>query len=236
MVTEGILGCGLTEFVGSAIGDTVGLVIANLDESLREKIQLDKRFRSIGIVSARIGGGTHVMAADTAVKETNTEIISIEFSRDTKGGAGHGITVIFGSIDVSDSRRAVEIMLKELDEQFGNVYVCDAGHVQLHYTARASYALHKSFSAPMGKAFGITIGAPAAVGMLMADTAMKSGNVELCQYASPTVGTSYTNEIIIAFSGDAAAVKQALLAARDAGLSVLRGMGQNPVSMTKPVW
>ncbi len=228
--------CGLTEFVGAGIGDTVGLVIANLDASIREKINLDSRFRSIGIVSARIGGGTHVMAADTAVKETNTEIVSIEFSRDTKGGAGHGITVIFGSKDVSDSRRAVEIMLAELDENFGNVYVCDAGHVQLHYTARASYALNKAFSAPMDKAFGITIGAPAAVGMLMADAAMKAGNVELSKYASPSVGTSYTNEIIITFSGDADAVKQGLLAAREVGLAVLRGMGQNPVSMTEPTW
>lgn len=228
--------CGLTEFVGAGIGDSVGIVIANLDESIRQKIGLKQGFCSIGVVSARIGGGTHVYAADSAVKQTNTEVVSIEFCRDTKGGAGHGITVIFGSADVSDSRRAVEIMLGELEEHFGNVYVCDAGHVQLHYTARASYALEKAFSAPLGKAFGVTIGAPAAVGMLMADAAMKSGNVEMNQYASPSVGTSLTNEIFITFSGDAGAVKQALLTSREVGLSVLRGMGQNPVSMTKPTW
>lgn len=228
--------CGLTEFVGAGIGDSVGIVIANLDESIRQKIGLRQGIRSIGVVSARIGGGTHVYAADSAVKQTNTEIVSIEFCRDTKGGAGHGITVIFGSEDVSDSRRAVEIMLEELEENFGNVYVCDAGHVQLHYTARASYALEKAFSAPLGKAFGVTIGAPSAVGMLMADAAMKSGNVEMHQYASSSSGTSLTNEIFITFSGDAGAVKQALLTAREVGLSVLRGMGQNPVSMTKPTW
>lgn len=228
--------CSLPEFVGSGIGDTVGIVIANLDAGLCEKIKLDKKFRSVGVVSARIGGGTHVMAADSAVKATNTEIVSIEFSRDTKGGAGHGITVIFGSRDVSDSRRAVEIMLEELDEHFGNVHVCDAGHIQLHYTARASYALNYAFNAPIGKAFGITIGAPAAVGLIMADTAMKSGSIEISKYASPMHGTSYTNEIIITFYGDADAVKQALLAAREVGLSVLRGMGQDPVPMAKPTW
>lgn len=228
--------CEVTEFVGAGIGDSVGIVIANLDESIRQKIGLKQGVRSIGVVSARIGGGTHVYAADSAVKQTNTEIVSIEFCRDTKGGAGHGITVIFGSEDVSDSRRAVEIMLEELEEHFGNVYVCDAGHVQLHYTARASYALEKAFSAPLGKAFGVTIGAPAAVGMLMADAAMKSGNVDMNQYASPSAGTSLTNEIFITFSGDAGAVKQALLTAREVGLSVLRGMGQNPISMTKPTW
>lgn len=228
--------CSLTEFVGAGIGDTIGIVIANLDSSLCEEIKLDKRFRSIGIVSARIGGGTHVMAADSAVKATNTEIVSIELSRDTKGGAGHGITIIFGSEDVSDSRRAVEIMLEELDEHFGNVYVCDAGHVQLHYTARASYALNHAFDAPIGAAFGITIGAPAAVGMLMADAALKSADIKISRYASPTQGTSYTNEIIITFSGDAGAVKQALLAARNVGLTALKAMGQNPKSMTTPTW
>lgn len=30
------------------------------------------------------------MAADEAVKATNTEILVIELPRDTKGGAGHG--------------------------------------------------------------------------------------------------------------------------------------------------
>ncbi|QHI74004.1 propanediol utilization microcompartment protein PduB [Aminipila terrae] len=235
-VSDRLQGCSLPEFVGTAIGDTVGIVIANLDETLREKIQLEQRFKSIGIVSARTGGGTHAMAADTAVKATNTEIALIELCRDTKGGAGHGITVIFASEDVMDSRRAVEIMLEELQGCFGNVYTCDAGHVEVHYTARASYALNQSFDAPLGKAFGITVGAPAAVGMIMADVAMKTANVEMNKFASSTHGTCFTNEIIITFSGDADAVKQSLVAAREAGLSVLRGMGQNPIPMGEPTW
>lgn len=76
--------CNLTEFVGAGIGDTVGLVIANLDEHLRKSINLNKNFRSIGIVSSRTGGAPHVMSADDAVKATNTEIVSVEFCRDTK--------------------------------------------------------------------------------------------------------------------------------------------------------
>lgn len=228
--------CNLTEFVGAGIGDTVGLVIANLDEHLRKSINLNKNFRSIGIVSSRTGGAPHVMSADDAVKATNTEIVSVEFCRDTKGGAGHGSTIIFGSEDVSDSRRAVEVMLAALDQNFGNVYGCDAGHIELHYTSRASYALHTAFQAPIGKAFGITVGAPAAVGMLMADVAMKTADVELVTYSSPMVGTCFSNEIIITFSGDSGAVRQAVMAAREVGLSVLRGMGQDPVSTTKPAW
>ena len=225
----------ITEYVGAAIGDTVGLVIANLDGHLLDKIKVEPKFRSIGIVSSRTGGAPHVMAADEAVKATNTEIVSIEFARDTKGGAGHGSTIIFASEDVSDSRRAVEILLANLDRTFGDVYGCDAGHIELHYTARASYALHKAFNAPVGKAFGITVGAPAAVGLLMADVALKTANVDIITYASPAVGTCFSSEIIVTFTGDSGAVRQSLLSARDVGLGVLRNMGQNPVSVTRPV-
>ena len=226
----------ITEYVGSAIGDTVGLVIANLQADIRKKISLPDEYRSIGIVSSRTGGGPHVMAADEAVKATNTIMVSIEFARDTKGGAGHGSTVIFASRDVSDSRRAVEVMLGALDRCFGDVYVCDVGHIELHYTARASYALQMAFQAPVGQAFGIVVGAPAAVGMIMTDRALKTAQVDISTYASPgNGGTAHSNEIIVSFSGDSGAVKQSLLAARDTGLNVLRNMGQNPKSMTAPV-
>ena len=106
--------CALTEFVGATeFGDTIGLVIANVDSSLLETMKLEKKYRSIGIVGARTGAGPHIMAADEAVKATNTEVILIEMPRDTKGGAGHGSIVIFGGDDVSDVKRAVEVTLKE---------------------------------------------------------------------------------------------------------------------------
>lgn len=135
--------CSLTEFVGTAIGDTVGLVIANVDSALLDAMKLEKRYRSIGILGARTGAGPHIMAADEAVKATNTEVVSIELPRDTKGGAGHGSLIIFGGDDVSDVKRAVEVALKELDRTFGDVYGNEAGHIELQYSARASHALEK---------------------------------------------------------------------------------------------
>ena len=114
--------CTLTEFVGTAIGDTVGLVIANVDSALLDAMKLEKRYRSIGILGARIGAGPHIMAADEAVKATNTEVISIELPRDTKGGAGHGSLILLGGNDVSDVKRGIEVALKELDRTFGDVY------------------------------------------------------------------------------------------------------------------
>ena len=75
--------CGLTEYVGQTIGDTIGLVIANVDPNLHEAMEIDPKYRSIGILSARTGAGPQIMAADEAVKATNTEMVICEMARDT---------------------------------------------------------------------------------------------------------------------------------------------------------
>ncbi|HSR04937.1 MAG TPA: propanediol utilization microcompartment protein PduB, partial [Proteiniclasticum sp.] len=225
---------GITEFVGTAIGDTIGLVIANVDHNLHGFMKIDPKFKSIGIIGARTGAGPHIMAADEAVKATNVEIISIELPRDTKGGAGHGCLILFGAEDVSDARRAVEVTLKELDRTFGDVYANGAGHIELQYTARASYACNKAFNAPVGKAFGLIVGAPAAIGVVIADAAVKAANVDIVAYASPST-TSFTNESILFISGDSGAVRQAVVAARDLGIRLLEALGkENAPSVTTP--
>jgi len=226
--------CDLTEFAGIGHGDTIGLVIANVDSALHEAMGLDKKYRSIGIFGGRTGAGPQIMAADEAVKATNTEILAIELPRDTKGGAGHGSLIIFGAEDVADARRAVEVALKELDRTFGDVYGNEAGHLEFQYTARASYACEKAFGATVGKSFGLTVGAPAAIGVVIADTAVKAANVEVIGYSSPADGTSFTNEVILTFKGDSGAVRQALIAAREVGLKLLGTLGSEPVSDKVP--
>ncbi|WP_321334115.1 propanediol utilization microcompartment protein PduB [Breoghania sp.] len=227
--------CNLTEFVGTAIGNTIGMVIANVDPALHEKMNIDKKYRSIGIVGARTGAGPHIFAADEAVKATNSEVLVIELPRDTEGGAGHGSLIIFGAADVSDARRAVEVMLSELDRTFGDVYGNAAGHLEFQYTARASAALNKAFGAPIGQAFGITVGGPAAIGVLLADTAAKAATIDPIAYSSPASGTSFSNEVIFAFSGDSGAVRQAIHAARDVGKQLLGTMDPTPLeSSTTP--
>ena len=169
--------------------------------------------------------------ADEAVKATNTEIIAIELPRDTKGGAGHGSLIIFGAQDVSDVRRAVEVTLDEVNNRvFGDVYGNEAGHVELDYTARASYACNKGLGAPIGKSFGTIVGAPAAIGLVMADTALKAANVEVVSYCTPGNGTSFSNEVILNVSGDSGAVRQAVIAAREVGIKLLSTLGSEPVN------
>ncbi|RKO67868.1 propanediol utilization microcompartment protein PduB [Desulfofundulus salinus] len=237
-VAEQVAGRGLTslptEFVGTAMGDTIGLVIANVDPLLHEKMGLDSRYRSIGILGGRVGAGPQIMAADEAVKATNTEVVAVELPRDTRGGAGHGSLIIFGAEEVSDARRAVEVALQELERTFGDVYANDAGHLEFQYTARASHALEKAFGAPLGRAFGLIVGAPAAIGVVCCDTAVKAAEVQVIGYASPAKGTSFTNEAILFISGDSGAVRQALIAAREVGITLLSTMGDKPQSLTRP--
>ena len=224
--------CNITEFVGvNPIGDTIGLVIANVDQQVLDAMKLEKSYRSLGVVGARTGAGPHIMAADEAVKATNTEIVKIELPRDTKGGAGHGSLIIFGGDDVSDVRRAVEVTLKEVDRTFGDVYANEAGHIELQYTARASSACQTAFGAEFGRAFGLIVGAPAAIGVVMADTAVKAANVNVVGYASPgNGGTSHSNEAILFISGDSGAVRQAVISAREVGLELLGSMGDRPAN------
>lgn len=225
--------CALTEFVGTAIGHTIGLVIANVDPVLHEKMKIDKKYRSIGIVGARTGAGPHIFAADEAVKATNSEVLLIELPRDTEGGGGHGSLIVFGAEDVSDARRAVEVTLKEVERTMGDVYGTPAGHLEFQYTARASYALNKAFGAPIGQSFGITVGTPAAIGVVLADTAAKAATVNAVSYASPgNGGTSFSNEVIFTFSGDSGAVRQAVIAAREVGKQLLATLDPAEVKST----
>ena len=224
---------GVTEFVGTAVGDTIGLVIASVDPLLVERLHLGK-YRSIGIIGGRVGAGPQIMAVDDAVKATNTEVISIELPRDTKGGAGHGSLIYIGADDVSDARRAVEIALASLDKYFGDVYGNEAGHLEFQYTARASYCLEKAFGTPLGRAFGMVCAGPAAIATVLADVAVKAANVEVVSYSSPSQGTSYSNEVILTFTGDSGAVRHRVLSAVEGGKKRLGAWGSEPKSTTQP--
>ena len=64
--------------------------------------------------------------------------------------------------------------------------------------------------------------------IVMADTAMKAPVVIITCYMTPSIGTSHSNEVILGISGDASAVKAAVLEARQVGLELLIGMGSYP--------
>lgn len=226
--------CTLSEFVGTTVLDTIGLVIPGVEPSLLAQMHLDKPYKSLGILSSRTGAAGQINAVDEAVKSTNTEVISIQLPRDTKGWGGHGNFIIIGGENVSDVRRAVEISLEFTTKYAGELYISEAGHLEFTYSASADQALSFAFGAPLGKPFGFFCGSPAAIGLVMADLAIKSSPVEIIRYMTPDIGTSHSNEVIVAVTGEASAVKNAVLTARDIGLQLLVSMGSYPETPTQP--
>ena len=221
--------CTRTEFVGTAVLDTIGLVISGIDETLLEKMNIGKKYRALGLFSSRTGAAGQLTAMDDAVKATNTELLSFDLPRDTKGWGGHGNYIVIGGHDVSDVRHAIEIALELTNKNAGEVYISESGHLEFAYSASAGEVLEKAFGAKRGKAFGFFAGSPAAIGLVMGDHAVKAADVEIISYMTPSIGTSHSNEVILALSGEATAVKEAVLEARQVGLELLISMGTYPI-------
>lgn len=222
----------VTEFVGTTVGDTIGLVIANVDPSLRAVMNLGE-YQSIGIFGGRIAVGPQVMAVDEALKAVNAELIRMEAARDTKGGAGCGTLFLIGAKDVSDAKRAVEIALAELPRQFGDVYTNEAGHLSFSYTARAGQCCSRTLDAEEGRAFGVICCGPAAIGAVLSDIAVKAARIEIRGFHHPD-DNCFANEAVLCFSGNSADVRQALRAAIQAGKQLLGTLGEPPAPVTEP--
>lgn len=214
----------IPEFVGTTVGDTIGLVIPGIDPALVPFMKLGE-YRSIGIFGGRVAVGPQVIAVDEALKAADAKLISMEAARDSKGGAGCGTLFYIGARDVSDARRAVEIALELLPKQFGEVYVNRAGHLSFSYTARAGQCCVKTLGAVEGKAFGIICCGPAAIGTLVSDLAVKSAPVTVTGYHHP-LDNCFANEVVLCFTGESAAVRQALRTAIDAGKQLLGSFGE----------
>ena len=226
--------CSRAEFVGTAVLDTIALVIAGADEQLIREMALGTSCRALGVFSSRTGAAGQLTAIDDAVKATNTEVLSVELPRDTKGWGGHGNYVVVGGKNVSDVRRCMEIALERTNFYAGELYISAAGHLEFTYTANAGDALVKAFGAKKGEAFGFLAGSPAAIGLVMADTALKAADVSVVKYATPDRGPSHSNEVILAFSGEASAVREAVTAAERSGLELLVSLGSYPETPSKP--
>ncbi len=227
----------MPEFVGMTVLDTVGLVIPGVDDILRaqmETVGIPCPYRALGLISSRTGAAGQLCAVDDAVKNSNTHLVSFDLPRDTKGWGGHGNYIVIGGEDVSDVRDAVRMALDLTRRNAGEVYINDAGHLEFAYSARAGEVLCRAFDIPEGRAFGFMAGSPAAIGMVMADRAVKSADITVTRYMTPSVGTSHTNEIILAFTGETEATLTATRTAREVGLTLLEAMAGKAGGPSEP--
>ncbi len=223
---------GIPSLVGTTLLDTVGLVINGIDSALRTQMGLpaDSGTRCLGLLSSRTGAAGQIIACDDAVKATGTHIVSVELPRDTKGWGGHGSYIVLGGSTPSDVREAVGLALENITRNAGEVYISEAGHLEFAYTARAGEVVAKAFGAPIGEAFGFLAASPAAIGLVLADIALKAAPVNIVTYMTPSIGTSHSNEVILAFFGEASAVRHAVREARGIGLPLLEAMGSPALS------
>ncbi|SUX85064.1 propanediol utilization protein PduB [Citrobacter koseri] len=68
----------------------------------------------------------------------------------------------------------------------------------------------------------------------MADTALKSANVEVVAYSSPAHGTSFSNEAILVISGDSGAVRQAVISAVKSAKPFCRPSARRRKTIVRP--
>lgn len=222
---------GLTEYVGTAAGHTIGMVIANIDPSLRELLKIPKEYPSLAILTSRVGAAAQAFSVDEAAKASNVDLLIFELPRDTEGYSGHGNLIVLGAYDVSDARRAVEIALAEIDKKAEYIYINEVGHMEMHATANAGPVLHQIFNAPLRKAFGFICAGPAGISIAAADTAMKSAPVDIVWYGTPSINLSMTNEVIIGITGDYGAVRKAVDMAYEKASRLIETFGSKPESI-----
>lgn len=220
-----------TEYVGTAAGHTIGMVIANLDPVVRLLLRIPEQYPSIGILTSRVGAAAQAFSVDEAAKSADVDLLIFELPRDTEGYSGHGNLIVLGAANVSDARRAIEIALKGIDEKAQRIYINEVGHMEMHYTARAGRVLNQLFNAPLHKAFGFICAGPAGISIVAADTAMKASSVEICWHGTPSYNLSMTNEVIIGVTGDYGAVKQAVEDAYEKASTLIEAYGSKPESI-----
>ena len=93
------------EFIGTAAGHTIGMVIPNIDPEVRTFLKIPEQYSSLGILTSRTGAAAQAFSVDEAAKACNVELLIFELPRDTEGYSGHGNLIVLGAYDVSDARR-----------------------------------------------------------------------------------------------------------------------------------
>ena len=65
-VHEISMNCKRTEFVGTAVLDTIGLCIAGVDDTLLKTMNIGTRYHALGLFSSRTGAAGQLTAMDEA--------------------------------------------------------------------------------------------------------------------------------------------------------------------------
>ena len=73
--------CTRSEFVGTAVLDTIGLVISGIDDTLLNEMNIGTKYHCLGLFSSRAGAERQLTANDDAVTAPSTAILTKEILR-----------------------------------------------------------------------------------------------------------------------------------------------------------
>ncbi|MBQ9156161.1 MAG: propanediol utilization microcompartment protein PduB [Eubacterium sp.] len=221
--------CSVSEYVGTAAACTIGMVIATVDPAIKLLLDIPEDVAAIGIVSSRTGTVAQALAIDDAVKGCQASLLRFEMSIDGGKQCGQGCLFVLAADTVTDARKVVEISLERTDYWMGCLYLNHVGHMEGHVTAHAGQVLHEIFGTPVGKAFGIIGAAPAGIGIVAVDKAMKAAPVDAVWYGSPSHNLLMMNEFSAGLCGDYETVKKAIDVGKETGCQLLNSCGMTPV-------
>lgn len=63
------------EFIGTAAGHTIGMVIPNIDPEVRTLLKIPEQYSSLGILTSRTGAAAQAFSVDEAAKACNVELL-----------------------------------------------------------------------------------------------------------------------------------------------------------------
>ena len=82
--------CSMTEFVGTTVLDTIGLVIPGTSPALLARMDLKKPYRSLGLLSSRTGAAGQIKICRRTLHQ-RSRTSGIYLFRQCEPGASHGI-------------------------------------------------------------------------------------------------------------------------------------------------
>ena len=239
---KSLLSRGTSEFLGLYRGKynnlwVGGWVIPSLDPGIAGAMNIPGKYRSVGIITSRAAALSVCVAADEAVKVTNTHLAFLDMTTDPYGGGPRCAFLVLGAEDVSDARRAVQVTMNALPSTFGGMGIGESAGYDVHWSANPGEVLcHSYFGAVPGKAWGFLDGWPKAVGMIMADCAMKAASVQLV-HVHTSEENHWHNEYTCSVIGSSGDVLTAVRKAREAAEYCIRATGDTePVPQGDPYY
>lgn len=201
-------------------------LIANVSDALRAALGIDRRFRSVALLSTDCDDATYI-ALDEATKAANVEVV---YARSLYAGAVNASTKLAGEVvgmlggeNPSEVRSGLNAAVACLRGGVGFCAADEAGSVVYlaHCVSRTGSYLSRLAKCPAGTALAYLI-APPVEATVALDAALKAADVELAAFFAPPTETNFSGGLL---TGSQSACR----AACDAFAKTVRRIAAHPL-------